>query len=75
MAEGASIVVLSSHMTGDGDRSYPQFVFTASDEPCAQGVSVNRRGPLGHWQLVVQLQRGDAVAGPAWVVGVCLLRS
>jgi hypothetical protein len=42
MAEGASIVVLSSHMTGDGDRSYPQFVFTASDEPCAQGVSLNR---------------------------------
>jgi hypothetical protein len=41
MAEGASIVRLSSYTTAHDERSYPQFVFTTSDEPCAQGVSVN----------------------------------
>ena len=42
-AEAASIVALSSHMADHGDRSYPQFVFTASDEACAQGVSLNNQ--------------------------------
>jgi hypothetical protein len=41
MAEITSIVVLSSHMTDHGERSYPQFVFTASDEPCARGAPFN----------------------------------
>jgi hypothetical protein len=38
-----SIVVLSSHMTDHGERSYPQFVFTTSDELCARGVPFNTR--------------------------------
>jgi hypothetical protein len=41
MSEGASIVVLSSHMTDHGESNYPQFVFTASDESCARGVPFN----------------------------------
>jgi hypothetical protein len=43
MAEVISIVVLSSHMTDHDERSYPQFVFTASDEPCAREVPFNTR--------------------------------
>ena len=39
IVEGASIVRLSSHLTDHDEQSYPQFVFTTSDEPCAQGVS------------------------------------
>lgn len=45
MAEGASIVVLSSHLTDRGERSYPQSVFTASEEPCVhKECSFNTRG-------------------------------
>jgi hypothetical protein len=39
--EPASIVALSSHMTDRGEQSYLQLVFTSSDEPCAQGASLN----------------------------------
>ena len=46
MAECTSIVVLSSHMTDLGDRTYPQFVFTRSDESYAQGMSLNTSAPM-----------------------------
>lgn len=35
-AEAASIVALSSYRIDHGERSYPQFIFTPSDEPCSQ---------------------------------------
>src|SRR5262245_34968686 len=34
-------------MTDHGEQSYPQFVFTGSDGPCSQGVSLNR-SPVHH---------------------------
>jgi hypothetical protein len=65
MAERAILVMLSSRLTDHVERSYPQFVFTASDEPCAQGVSLNTRRPnapaspanVAHWPARNQLRR------------------